>query len=114
MLTGATIIMVPLALAVDGVPHLDLSAKTLAAIGWYSAAGTALAYLLFYRVMRAAGSGNAQLVTLMVPLVAITLGALVLGEALAPHVWAGFGLLILGLVIIDGRAAGALGRRLFV
>lgn len=64
---------------------------------------TAIAYLLYYRILRAAGSANAMLVTLMIPPVAITLGAVVLHERLAPTAFAGFGLLALGLLILDGR-----------
>ena len=50
-----------------------------------------------------ASSANAMLVTLMIPPVAITLGAVVLHERLAPTAFAGFGLLALGLLILDGR-----------
>jgi drug/metabolite transporter (DMT)-like permease len=50
-----------------------------------------------------AGSGNLMLVTLMIPPVAILLGAVVLGEALPPHAYPGFALLALGLLIIQGR-----------
>ena len=50
-----------------------------------------------------AGSGNAMIVTLLIPPVAIILGAVVLGERLAPEAFAGFALLALGLMILDGR-----------
>ena len=66
-------------------------------------AATAGAYLLFYRVLGMAGAGNVSLVTLLIPPIAIMLGALVLGEALHPRAYAGFALLVLGLLVIDGR-----------
>jgi len=68
-----------------------------------SLGATALAYLLYYRVLALAGSGNLMLVTLMITPIAILLGALVLDEQLAPNAYKGFALLALGLVIIDGR-----------
>jgi drug/metabolite transporter (DMT)-like permease len=52
--------------------------------------------------MGAAGS-NVNLVTLLVPVSAILLGVLVLGESLLPRHLAGFGIIALGLVAIDGR-----------
>jgi drug/metabolite transporter (DMT)-like permease len=69
---------------------------------------TAAAYLLYYRVLAMAGSGNLMLVTLLVAPVAITLGAVVLGEKLSANVFVGFVILAVGLIILDGRAWKAL------
>jgi drug/metabolite transporter (DMT)-like permease len=80
------------------------------AIAYYALGATALAYLLYYRVLTLAGSGNLMLVTLMIAPIAILLGALVLGETLAPNAYKGFALLALGLVIIDGRLIDRLRR----
>lgn len=103
MLTGSTLVMIPLALTIDGWPSLPQHPETYAAIAWFAIAGTAFAYLLYYRVIAAAGSGNAMLVTLMIPPFAIVLGALVLGERLHPSAFAGLALLATGLLILDGR-----------
>ncbi|MDE4139291.1 MULTISPECIES: DMT family transporter [Rhodobacterales] len=103
MLTGSALILLPLTLVVDGVPRLDLMPVTWLAIFYYAVFATAGAYLLYYRVLAMAGSGNLMLVTLMIPPVAILLGAVVLGEALPPHAYPGFALLALGLLIIQGR-----------
>lgn len=103
MLTGSGLVMLPLALAVDGPPVLPALPATYGAIAYFAVFGTALAYLLYYRVLAMAGSGNAMLVTLIIPPVAIVLGAAVLGERLAPSALAGFAVLALGLLILDGR-----------
>lgn len=103
MLTGASLIMVPLAIWAEGTPSFDLAPRTFAAIGYYALVATALAYLLYYRVLAMVGSGNLMLVTLLIPPVAIMLGAVVLDETLSPNAFAGFGLLALGLIVIDGR-----------
>lgn len=58
-----------------------------------------------------AGSGNLMLVTLLVAPVAITLGAVVLGEALPLRAYFGFALLATGLVVHDGRALKAIQHR---
>ena len=104
MLAGSTLILLPLVLLFDGVPTLDYRPVTWAAVGYYALIATALAYLLYYRILAMAGSGNLMVVTLLIPPVSITLGALVLDEALAARAYAGFALIALGLSVLDGRA----------
>ncbi|MCB1341220.1 MAG: DMT family transporter [Pseudooceanicola sp.] len=105
MLTASTLMLAPAALLIDGAPDLALPLRTWGAIAYSSVIATAGAYLLYYRVLAMAGSGNLMLVTLLIPPVAIVLGALVLGEALHPSAYAGFALLALGLVILNRRPA---------
>lgn len=102
MLTCATMVMAPAALAIDGLPQVRLSWPTIAAIGYYALIATAGAYLLYFRIVAAAGAGNLLIVTLVIPPVAILLGALVLNESLPFRAFAGFGLLALGLLILSG------------
>ncbi|SFR48385.1 DMT family transporter [Litoreibacter janthinus] len=108
MLTGAALVMVPLALIIDGAPSFDLSLTAWSAITYYAVIATACAYLLYYRILSMAGSGNLMICTLLMAPVAIVLGALVLGEDLAPRAYVGFGLLALGLLVLDGRILGIL------
>lgn len=107
MLTGSTVILLPAALWIDGPVSFDLAPRTWGAIGYYALVATAGAYLLYYRVLGMAGSGNLMLVTLLIPPVAITLGAWIRDEALAPRAFLGFALLGLGLLILNGKG----GRR---
>ena len=71
---------------------------------------TALAYVIFFRLLASAGAVNVTLVTLLVPVSVILLGTLVLGEELAPRHSAGMGLIGLGLLAIDGRIRAWLRR----
>ena len=103
MLTGSSILMVPVAMIVEGPVSFDLRPETYWAIGYASVAATALAYLLYYRILGMAGSGNLMLVTLLIPPFAIVLGSWVRDEALTPSAHAGFALLAFGLMVIDGR-----------
>lgn len=112
MLTGSAVFMIPLAWAVDGPFDFNLQPQTLIAISYASIASTALAYLLYYRVLGMAGSGNLMLCTLLVAPVAIVAGAVVLGEALSAKAFTGFALLALGLTILDGRFYTRLRSRL--
>jgi drug/metabolite transporter (DMT)-like permease len=90
MLTGASVIIVPVAIVIDGAPQVPTLPQTWAAIAYFGVIGTAIAYLLYYRIIALAGSGNAMIVTLLIPPVAIVLGAVVLGERLAPQAFAAF------------------------
>jgi drug/metabolite transporter (DMT)-like permease len=112
MLTGSTLLMLPIAWIAEGAPDLSLSLTSIAAIVYMSLIGTVAAYLLYYRILAAAGSGNLMLVTIMMPPISIFLGWAVLDERLAPSAFIGCGLIALGLIILDGRAWRAVaGRR---
>ena len=108
MLTGASLIMVPLAWAIEGPLPFALEPATWAGIAYYAIASTAFAYILYYRILAAAGAGNLLLVTLMIPPIAIVLGAWVRGETLNPNAYVGLAVLALGLLILDGRLGHAL------
>lgn len=103
MLTGSTLLMLPAALWIDGLPGVGASAFPWAAVGYMAVVSTAGAYLLYYRVLAMAGAGNLSLVTLLTAPVAILLGALLLGESLPARAFAGFALIAAGLAVIDGR-----------
>ena len=110
MLTGATVVLVPLAWLIEGPLPLSLAPATWSAILFYAVASTAIAYILYYRILAAAGAGNLLLVTLLMPPIAIFLGAWIRGETLAPNAYLGLGLLAAGLLILDGRLGHAFGK----
>ncbi len=108
---AATVVMVPLALAFDApwrlpAPGLPVWAA-LVALGVVS---TAFAYVIYYRVLATAGAVNLILVTFLVPISAILLGALFLGERLALADFLGMAIIGLGLAAIDGRPWARLRR----
>ncbi|MEM8793380.1 MAG: DMT family transporter [Pseudomonadota bacterium] len=103
MLTGSSFVLAPLAITAEGVPSLELASETWIAIGYYSIFATALAYLLYYRVLAMAGAGNLMLCTLMIPPIAILLGWLFLGERIGGQSFLGFSIIALGLLVVDGR-----------
>ncbi len=109
-LLGSSAILLPLALLAERSWLLPLpSLPVLAALLALALVSTALAYVIFFRVMAQAGS-NVNLVTLLVPVSAILLGVLVLGEALSLRHFAGMAVIALGLAAIDGRALRLLRR----
>ncbi|MET1028410.1 MAG: EamA family transporter [Dongiaceae bacterium] len=62
-----------------------------------------MAYAIFFRILRSAGPTNLSLVTFLIPVSALLLGIVVLGEALAPRHFGGMALIFAGLAMIDGR-----------
>ena len=103
-LSAGAVVMLPVALLVDQ-PWLDTlpSLKAIGAIVALAVVCSAFAYILYFRLIDRAGATNALLVTLLVPPVAIFLGALVLNEVIEARDFAGLGLIALGLAAIDGR-----------
>jgi drug/metabolite transporter (DMT)-like permease len=68
-----------------------------------AAISTALAYIVFFRILVRSGASNVMLVTLLIPATAIWLGCLVLGETLKNHEIAGALVIGSALLLIDGR-----------
>jgi drug/metabolite transporter (DMT)-like permease len=104
-LTVSAIIMAVL-VSLFSEPHLygQVSLKVWAALLGLAAISTSIAYLLFFRIIKRSGPSFVTLVTMLVPVSAIILGYIVLGERLSLNEGLGAVLIGLALVIIDGRA----------
>ncbi|WP_241109473.1 DMT family transporter [Pseudomonas sp. MPFS] len=108
---ASSLLLMPLALLVDRPWTLALpSLPVWAALLGIALLSTALAYVLFFRILASAGATNLMLVTFLIPVSAIVLGALVLGEHLHAKHLLGMTLITLGLVAIDGRVFKRLAR----
>ncbi len=103
-LTAGALMMLPLSLFVDRPwTHVFPPLTAIGAITALALFCTAFGYVLYFRLIATSGATNALLVTLLVPPVAILLGALFLNETLAPQDFLGLALIALGLAAIDGR-----------
>jgi drug/metabolite transporter (DMT)-like permease len=110
-LTASTLVLLPLAIVIDRpwlIPTPSASASV--AVILLAALSTALAYLIFFRILARAGATNVMLVTFLIPITAILLGTFVLGESLEPQHFAGMAAIAIGLAAIDGRPARYLAR----
>ncbi len=109
--TASTLILLPLSLAVDRPWLLPVpTMKTWAAVVALAFLCTAVAYVIYFRILAASGASNLLLVTLLMPVSAILLGTTVLGERLDPRQIVGMALIAAGLAAIDGRALALLRR----
>jgi drug/metabolite transporter (DMT)-like permease len=109
---AGALIMFPVSMIVDRPwTHAFPPLSAIGAIVALALLCSAFAYVLYFRLIDRAGATNALLVTLLVPPVAIVLGALFLNETLASQDFLGLGLIALGLAAIDGRALSLFAAR---
>jgi len=101
-LTGAAIVMIPIALFFSGVPVIT-KAETWASLFGIAVFSTSFSFLLVYWLLPRVGATNLSLNTFITPISAILLGVLVLHEGMAPIQIAGIAVIFIGLVVIDGR-----------
>ena len=102
-LTAASVIILPLALVIDRPWTLSPGPGIWVALVALAVLCTAAAYVIYFRVLASAGATNLMLVTLMIPVSALAMGMVFLGEALSPGDWVGAACILGGLLVIDGR-----------
>lgn len=102
--TAATILVAPMALLAEQPWTLPMPGLSVwGALLGIALASTVLAYLIYFHILAKAGATNISLVTLLVPVSAVMLGAIFLGERLSLSTASGMLVIGLGLAAIDGR-----------
>jgi drug/metabolite transporter (DMT)-like permease len=110
-LTLSALVMIPVALTHDRpFAHPVPSLTAIGALVLLALASTAGGYVLFFRILARAGATNVSLVTLLIPCSAILFGVALLGERLDFREIAGFAIIALGLLVIDGRIVAPFSR----
>jgi drug/metabolite transporter (DMT)-like permease len=84
--------------------------QTVLALIGVAVLSTVLAFIIYFRILSTAGATNLMLVTFLIPVSAIILGILLLGETLHPKQIAGMLMIGAGLALIDGGPLRALMR----
>ncbi len=102
-LLAASMISLPAALLLEAPVKISMSMPTLGAVLGLSVLGTAFAYMLYFHIIRTAGATNTLLVTFMVPVTALLMGVVVLGESLSQYALLGMLVIFAGLIAVDGR-----------
>ncbi len=104
MLTMSSLCLAPVAIFFDRPFTLNAPGiSSIAAAAGVALLSTALAYILYFRILAAAGATNLLLVTFLIPVSAILLGVNFLGESLSLIQIVGMFLIGLGLAVMDGR-----------
>ena len=111
-LTMSTAILLPLSLLFSRPSSvLEASTPALAAMVALALLSSALAYLIYFRLIAHAGATNALLSTFLIPISAIIIGIVLMGENLSPRQLAGMAAILVGIAAIDGRAWHFIARR---
>jgi drug/metabolite transporter (DMT)-like permease len=103
--------MLPLVLMTGALGLSRPNAAAVAALCGLATVSTAVAYLLYFRILASAGATNVLLVTFLIPVSALLLGVGVLGEVIHMLEYAGMGCIFLGLMVIDGRVLNGIKMR---
>lgn len=103
-ITGGVILLLPLSLLVDrpwtlAMPGLNIWASLFA----IALVNTALAYVVYYRMLANVGVTYISLVTFLIPIIALMLGVVFLNESVTTQALTGMAVIALGLAAIDGR-----------
>jgi drug/metabolite transporter (DMT)-like permease len=103
--TASSVLILPIMLIAEPPWMLEAlpSLPIWAALAGLALLSTALAYVLYFRILAVAGATNLLLVTFLIPVTSILLGAVFLQERLELRHFAGMALIGLGLAAIDGR-----------
>jgi drug/metabolite transporter (DMT)-like permease len=110
MLVCSAGLMIPIVWLIDRPIKVDLELSTWLSLMGLAILSTAIAYLIYYRILRTAGATNVLLVTYLIPVSAILLGWFVLGEQLDWTMIAGMIIIYAGLILIDGRLLKNFGK----
>ena len=101
LLVAAALLAVALPLSGAGAPQV--SASSLASLVILGVLGTGVAYVLNYQIITSEGATVAATVTYLLPVVAIVLGVVVLGENVTITVLAGIALVLAGVALTRHR-----------
>jgi drug/metabolite transporter (DMT)-like permease len=104
----ALVISISLAVVLEGVPALPTDPSAVVSLLWLGIFGSGVAYLIYFRLIRAWGATRTAAVTYLMPVVGIALGAIVANESIDARVVAGATLVVGGVALVN---AGSLGRR---
>jgi drug/metabolite transporter (DMT)-like permease len=109
-MTWAALVIAPIAITSDGMPAVP-GAATLGALVAIGIGLTSAAFIAMYSILPVVGATNLSLVTFVAPFSATLIGVLAFGDALGAEHFGGMGLILAGLLTIDGRLIRAVMHR---
>lgn len=78
-----------------------------ASVGALGLIGTGLAYAVYYRLLGELGATRTSTAVYLVPVVAVTLGVVLLGESVTPTMLVGAAIVIVGVAMVQRRGRAA-------
>lgn len=101
----ALLIVSVLAFAVEKPLTVAWTAESIFAVVWLGLLGSGIAFLCFFRLLRAWGAGRTSFVAYVMPLWGIALGAIFLGEVIDAGMIVGSALVIAGIALANSNRA---------
>ena len=105
----STLMLLPIALAMEGVPRMALTESWIW-LTWVGFVGTGFAFLGLYWLVPRVGGTNMSTATFVAPVTAILLGVLFLKEQLEIAHLVGIAAILVAMLVIDGRILKIFGR----
>ena len=105
MLLIASVMALPVALVVDKPWQLAPGFTSVAAIVWLGVGPTAIATVVYFKLIASAGPTFMSLVNYMSPAVAVFLGVALLGEAPGLNAYIALALILLGIAVSQWHSA---------
>ena len=111
MIVPIALVFAPTGIVIEALKAGSASTALLAMAG-LGIFSTGLAYVIFYRLLAQVGVVNTSLVSFLVPMSAVVLSVVVLGERVGAQELLGMGCILCGLAVLDGRLARRLVKRI--
>ena len=108
--TAGAVLFVPLALSESPWTQTP-SLTAIWAVIAIGVLGTAVAYIIYYRLLQSVGATATSLVTYIVPVFGVFWGWLILGERLSWYAFAALGMIFAGILLVNKVPMGATGSR---
>jgi len=91
------------AVVVEWPLQIQMSNQSVFALAWLGILGTCIAYVIYFHLINVWGATRTTLVTYLIPVLGVSLGALVLGEQADWRLLAGFALIASGIGLVNAR-----------
>ena len=91
------------ALLTTPFPRFMPQANTILSLIGLGVLSTAVAYMIYYNLLKRVGAANTASVTFLIPVTTITLGVLILDESFTLNQLAGMACIFFGLALLDSR-----------
>ncbi len=99
-----SVYLLPFAIFTDGpIPVADLSFQAIGSVLVLAVLGTALAFVVYYKLLESAGASYLSLVTYLMPVYGVVLGVTILDETLSFEIILGGIMILLGIGVVNSK-----------
>mgnify|MGYP003950762187 FL=1 len=106
MLTMSTIFLSPYILSMHFEELSSLTFNTVKYALGFALISTVFAYFIYFKILESTGAGNLLICTIIIPPSSIVLNSIFIGEVINTNEIIGLLVIIVGLLVIDGRVLG--------